>query len=45
LRLFHWLLVLCLTDSFITIKVGGSWTEWHLRFGYLALGLILFRVL
>ncbi len=27
LRLFHWLLVLCLTGSFITIKVGGSWTE------------------
>ena len=45
LRLFHWLLVLCLTGSFITIKVGGSWTEWHLRFGYVALALILFRVL
>lgn len=45
LRLFHWLLVLCLVGSFVTINVGGNWTNWHFRFGYTALGLILFRVL
>ena len=45
LRLFHWLLVLCLVGSFVTIKVGGSWTDWHFRFGYTALALIVFRIL
>ena len=45
LRLFHWLLVACLIGSFVTIKVGGSWTDWHFRFGYTALTLILFRIL
>lgn len=45
LRLFHWLLVACLIGSYVTIKVGGSWTDWHFRFGYTALTLILFRVL
>jgi cytochrome b len=45
LRLFHWLLVACLVGSFVTIKVGGGWTDWHFRFGYAALTLILFRIL
>jgi cytochrome b len=45
LRLFHWLLVACLIGSYVTIKVGGSWTDWHFRFGYTALTLIVFRVL
>ncbi len=45
LRLFHWLLVACLVGSFVTIKVGGSWIDWHFRFGYSALALILFRIL
>ena len=45
LRLFHWLLVACLIGSFVTIKVGGSWTDWHFRFGYTALTLIVFRIL
>jgi cytochrome b len=45
LRLFHWLLVACLIGSFVTIKVGGDWIDWHFRFGYSALALILFRLL
>lgn len=45
LRLFHWLLVLCLVGSFVSAKVGGYWMDWHFRFGYTALGLILFRLL
>lgn len=43
LRLFHWLLVLCLIGSFVTVKAG--WMDWHFRFGYTALTLITFRVL
>jgi cytochrome b len=45
LRLFHWLLVACLIGSFVTGKVGGSWSDWHFRFGYTALALIVFRLL
>ena len=43
LRLFHWLLVGCLVGSFVSIKAG--WMEWHFRFGYSALALIVFRIL
>ena len=43
LRLFHWLLVGCLVGSFVTVKAG--WMDWHFRFGYGALTLIVFRIL
>ena len=42
LRLFHWLLVICLIGSFVSIKTGN--VDVHLRFGYAALSLILFRL-
>jgi cytochrome b len=45
LRLFHWLLVITVVGSYITGKLGGSWTDWHGRLGGLALGLIIFRVI
>lgn len=44
LRIFHWLLVACVVGAFVTIKVGGLWTEYHMVFGYGVLGLILFRI-
>jgi cytochrome b len=43
-RCFHWLLVLCLIGSLVTIKLGGLWVDWHARFGYAALVLIGFRL-
>lgn len=43
-RIFHWLLVACVVGAFVTIKVGGLWTEYHMLFGYAVLGLILFRI-
>ncbi|NYE26101.1 cytochrome b/b6 domain-containing protein [Pigmentiphaga litoralis] len=43
-RLFHWLLVACIVGSYVTIKVGGLWLDYHLLFGYTTLGLILFRI-
>jgi cytochrome b len=43
LRLFHWLLAACLVGSFVTVKTGSM--DWHFRFGYAALALIVFRVL
>ncbi|XOT98497.1 hypothetical protein ACMTAU_15835, partial [Alcaligenes pakistanensis] len=35
-RLFHWLLVISVVGCFVTIKVGGLWMDWHVRFGLLA---------
>ena len=42
-RLFHWLLALCLVGSWITAK-GFDWLDWHMRIGYLTLGLLAFRL-
>lgn len=44
-RLFHWLLVVCITGAVICVNIGGYWMQWHAYFGYAALSLILFRVL
>ena len=44
-RLFHWLLVLGVTGSVISAKIGGNAMAWHFRFGYLVLTLLVFRVL
>ncbi|MDR5897865.1 cytochrome b/b6 domain-containing protein [Halomonas vilamensis] len=43
-RLFHWLLVLAVVGSVVTMKLGGSWMAWHERFGLLVVGLLSFRV-
>jgi len=43
-RLFHWLLVICLIGSFVTVKVGGFWMDYHFLFGYAILALLAFRV-
>lgn len=43
-RLFHWALAICVLGLIITGNVGGSWMNWHLRFGYAVLTLLLFRV-
>lgn len=45
-RLFHWALAICVTGSFVTIKMGGFvGMEWHVRFGQITFGLILFRLI
>ena len=43
IRIFHWLLVFCIVGSFISINLGGNAIEWHARFGYCILTLLLFR--
>jgi cytochrome b len=43
-RLFHWLLAACMAGSFITVKVGGNWMQYHFWFGYSILALIAFRL-
>lgn len=44
-RLFHWILAMTVVGSIVTAKIGGNAMIWHFRFGYLVLGLLLFRVL
>ncbi|MBU2875296.1 cytochrome b/b6 domain-containing protein [Marinobacter salexigens] len=43
-RLFHWLLVLAVTGSLVTVSLGGTWMQWHERFGLTIVGLISFRL-
>jgi cytochrome b len=45
LRAFHWLLVLAVLLSFVTVKIGGNAMEWHARLGYFVLALLLFRLI
>jgi cytochrome b len=44
-RLFHWTLALSVVGSIVTAKIGGNAMVWHFRLGYLALGLLVFRIL
>ena len=43
-RLFHWLLVVCVVGALVTVKLGGSWMQWHLNFGIATLALLVFRL-
>ena len=43
-RLFHWSLVALLIGAIVSVKIGGSATQWHVRFGYAILALVLFRI-
>ena len=44
-RLFKWSLVVLVVDVWLSNAIGGSWPAWHKWNGYLALILILFRVM
>ena len=44
IRLFHWLLVACITGSFVTINLGDEYIQWHAYFGYSILTLLIFRI-
>ena len=43
-RVFHWLLVACLAGSLASGYIGGAAIDWHARFGYGVLALVLFRL-
>lgn len=45
IRLFHWLLVLCIMGSFISVNMGGNAIQWHAYFGYSILCLLIFRII
>ena len=44
IRLFHWLLVLCIFGSITSVNLGGNAMEWHAYFGYGVLTLLIFRM-
>ena len=44
-RLFHWALVVCIIGLVTTSQIGGNAMDWHFRFGYSVLTLLLFRLL
>ena len=43
-RLFHWALTACVAALVATAKIGGNAMEWHIRFGYCVLALLVFRM-
>jgi len=45
IRLFHWLLVICIVGSLIAVNVGGNAIQWHAYFGYCILTLLIFRLI
>ncbi len=44
IRLFHWLLVLCIIGSCISVNLGGNAIQWHAYFGYSVLTVLIFRI-
>lgn len=44
LRLFHWLLVICVVGAMLSIQFKGQWLVWHERFGLAIIALLSFRL-
>jgi cytochrome b len=42
-RLFHWALVVCVLGLVVTANLGGNAMDWHFRFGFGVLTLLMFR--
>lgn len=43
-RLFHWALAVCVVGLVVSANIGGNVMNWHFRFGYSVLTLLLFRL-
>jgi cytochrome b len=44
-RLFHWAMVVCIIVLVATAQIGGAAMDWHFRFGYAVMSLLLFRLI
>jgi cytochrome b len=44
-RVFHWSLAFSVLAAIVAAKIGGNAMDWHFRLGYLALSLVIFRLL
>jgi cytochrome b len=45
IRLFHWLLLVCIVGSFASINLSDEFVQWHAYFGYSILILLIFRII
>ncbi|GJM10437.1 MAG: cytochrome b561 [Lysobacteraceae bacterium] len=45
IRLFHWVLVATFAGSWITSELGTDYRDLHMQFGYVLLGLLIFRLI
>ena len=45
IRLFHWLLAVCIVGSFASINLSDEFVQWHAYFGYSILILLIFRII
>ncbi len=43
-RLFHWALAASVLGSLVSGQIGGNAMPWHFRLGYVAFGLLVFRL-
>ena len=43
-RLFHWLLAAMVVGCFVSAEMGGNAMDWHARFGFAVLALMIFRL-
>jgi cytochrome b len=43
-RVFHWLLAVCVAGAWATHYAGLEWFDWHRRLGYTTLVLVAFRI-
>jgi cytochrome b len=44
IRVFHWLLVLCIIGSLVSVNFVDNAMDWHAYFGYSVLTLLIFRI-
>lgn len=45
LRIFHWAFAATIIGCWVTHELGSDYIDWHMQLGYVAMGLLLFRVL
>ncbi len=45
LRIFHWSFAASIIGCWVTHELGSDYIDWHMQLGYVAMGLLLFRVL
>jgi len=45
LRIFHWAFATTIIGCWATHELGSDYIDWHMQLGYVAIGLLLFRVI
>lgn len=45
LRIFHWAFAATIIGCWATHELGSDYIDWHMQLGYIAIGLVLFRII